>query len=590
MSKLRQMMSEDFTEYPMCKEVLSGMSTEKMDNCVEYLQRQFRENINNPKGLKFIKLEMIDPIDAAKKVTTKNSHSYDISRTDFALAYMYYEYKGVPLQPLPLYVPVMGPIMYIAGSPYFLRMVLSDKLLSPGEGDIFERVYRGKAKISRADRGVCNMHVMEGTEIKKFRINGDVLTCNYFKPTIPANLKITKCETTLVLYLLTKFGYEKTMEMVLGHVPALTDVPDPTAVDPREDIVFTTSNTAELLPKTKHLIGKEGTVKITNVGFRVNREVYKKLDKTGVDRLTNMMCTMFYILDGLPYLTLEHVDNKEAWIIPFSDTLYGKNNDDQIKALSAKSHLEGLSNYVTGVVLSDIDKEFGGTLGQDFTTDGFFKLMVVLIHNYDEWRASAALVSAAVTDKRLRLYYYMFVDIITQMNVLNMLMSSAKNQNLDVNGVLKVIRGELNIGRMYRMKGGGGKQGPSKPNQAVKPLASYSGDHKYFKVTSDLELQVNISGAMSKRPGGGGSESGDPTTLLDSGQCVGGTPNVITKSRLAANRYVNCFLPYDSETETIRYDDQIRADLAHLDDVLSRTSHRPKNIKMPKHFNIYNDI
>lgn len=570
------------THYPVNQDILRGLSEDKMLDCHRYLERQFQENICSEKGLKFISLKLMDPITAAKRVTTRTTHSYDISRTDFALAEMHYEYKGEPLPPLPLYVPVVGPIMYIAGSPYLLRMVLSDKLLSPGKNDIFMRVYRGKAKISRSDRGSMKMISKEITT----RVTGTVLVGNFFTPTIPAAMKITKCEPTLMLYLLARFGFHEAMRQVLGYSVKVHKVDDPLLVDPEDRIFFTTSFTHETVAKSKPLIGKSMDVKITNVGFSLSKEEFNRLNTTETDRLVNVLSTMFYILDGMPSIEAEYMEVDGYWMIPFRDTLYGV-GDDRTKELQAQSHIDGLMKYMTGVVLDDIQKEFGETLGHDFSQDGFFKLMVVLMHRYNDWRNASPLISASVTDKRLRLYYYMFVDIITQMNVVNMLVNKPKSRQPDAAGVLKIIRSELNIGRSYRMKGGAGKQGAMKPNQAVRALSSYSGDHKFFKVTSDVDVQVNVIAAMSKR---GGSNNGDPTTLLDSGQCVAGTMNAITKGRLAATRFINCFAPYDPVTGTIRYDDEIRRDLVEINKVLGRSSHRPKNIAMPPEFNIHGDL
>ena len=579
------------THYPANDKILRGLSTDKMQNCITYLEKQFKENIASPTGLSFDRLEVVDPISAAMNVTTRQNHSYDITRTDFALAYMHFTYKGEALEPLPLYVPVIGPVMYIAGSPYILRMVLSDKLLSPGTNDLFMRVYRGKAKISRADRGGFTLHYREKDKVIASREVGDVLLGNYFTPTIPSNMKITKCSPTLILYLLAKFGYEKMLDMVLGFSLKVVTIEDPLLVTTKDDVVFSTSNNSFTIAKSKHLIGKDYEVKITQAGFTLPRADYDKLSSTLKERLHNTVATLFYILDGMPSIEPQHIQLDGFWMIPFRDTLYGK-DDDRKKELTASSHIAGLEGYMTDIVISDIHKEFGDTLGYDFRTDGFFKLMVVLLHKYNEWRTASALISASVTDKRLRLYYYMFVDIITQINIVNMLINNPKQtRSLDAAGVKKVIRTELNIGRMYRIKGGAGAKGAMKPNQAVKPLSSYSGDHKYIKITADTDIQINVIGAMggaiSKRIG---SNEGDPTTLLDPGQCIAGTMNAITKSRLAATHYLNMFAPYDPNTETIRYDDEIREDIEELTTVLGRSSHRPTEIKIPREFNIHGDL
>jgi hypothetical protein len=586
-SRILEKMTDAVRTYPVCNSVLAGMSEEKMKHCVSYLETQFAETFKGANGLLFIRLEVVDPITAAKRLSNKKlSLNYDISRTDFALCYMHFEYQGKALTPLPLYVPVSGPILYIAGSPYIVRMVLSDKLLSPGESDIFKRVYRGKAKISRAPRTQCLLHHVSPEGAGTVVIEGDVLTGNYFKPAITASNRVTKSEPTLVLYLLAKFGYDKAMEMVLGFVPEVIDVPDIENAHQAGFQVFSTRMSMTRLAQVKATVGKNQMAMVTAIGFRIPEKQMASLPADQLDLLYDVMTTLFYILDGLPQIEIAMFRIPAYWLIPFRDTLYGTSDDDRKRELQARSHLEGLKNYVTDLVINDIHREFGDTLNQDFSTDGFFKLMVVLLHHYREWRKTSALISAAVTDKRLRLFYYMFIDVITQMNVINMLINNPKNYNLDENGVLKIIRGELNTGRMYRIKGGAGKKGASKKNQSVKPLASYGGDHKYFKVTSDLELQVNINSAMSSK---GGSNDGDPTTLLDPGQCVGGTMNAITKTRLAATRYVNCYLPLDPETETIRFDDQVKSDLKHLKMVLGRTSHRPAGVSIPREFDIYGD-
>ena len=490
------------------------------------------------------------------KLCTAAAKEYDLAETTMFLAKVAFSYEGLDFTERYLYIPYLKPgsMMYIAGSLYAVKPSLTDKTISPNDDnkEVCIRLLKTVAKVGKLEYGI-NVNTRTITITTNHMVDLVRRRSNYVSYT-PAN-------ATLLHYLLAKYGYAVAMQMVLGFVPEVITAEEALTrqhtAEGHQEVIYSSKGVA---PRTRVRTPWEPP----NVALVIPASARTTISD-------NVCGTFIYIVDHFHTVTIDTLEDKRMWTHYLGYILYGKQNILDLQPL-VKGHLTALDSYVPPIVQQRIYEEFGDYLDQDFSVDGFFKLLVVTMQRFDIWVISASDISASPYDKRLTAMYLLFKPFMLSINELAFQIAGQQNNPPSMKSMSTLCNKAITPKKAYSLR---------KMKDVVSPI-SYSGDHKYFKITGPIDLQLNITGHKSRN-----AKSVTAITLLDESQCIGGTMSGITKSRLSPLSFINIFAPYHPPTRTLLPSRKVVNSTKSLRGVLRNTSRLSSRTILPKEYRVY---
>lgn len=524
--------------------IARGLATSECMSLVDMLDEILRSTFSDRSlQLVYTGYSRVSPDEAAlevKKVSKSKGH--DISVSDLHMVKFSFQYgehldKTVDKYRWNVFVRP-GNQVYLGGTSYVVRPVLTDKIVSPGTESTFLRLLRDKLSISRMSY-TC---LLSNEKV----IDMSVALMSLFR-TKPKE-KATSCKSTVMHYLLGQYGVTGALR-VLGLPPVQVATND--TISRATGIVTYSSNTTNG----------------SKLVFAINEN----------DRTTSMdqfMCNVFYLLDNTP-MRLEDLDSIGEWRRALGGILYG-NKAPIWLTMNMQRHYETLlTSYMPPVMLKFIEMDFGDMLG-DLSEEGFFKLLALTFNNFDAWMSIANEISAVAYDKRLSVNYFVLYDTITRVNRIAWELTEAKLANrLNEKVVTDCLSKYFTMRGMYKMT--------DKENISVQSL-SHHVDTYVYKLSTAVAIQLNTGGATGAKKSGAKNPI-DSTTLLHESQLSIGTLSGISAARLSPLNMLNIFARLDPITKTVIPSVH---DLMHLEsirEVLSRTPHRSKTGELPKLFN-----
>lgn len=498
--------------------VMEGLATTYMPLGEQYVDHVFRcASSSFPQGLEYVGYERCTPTEEFNEITRlkNNKRTYDLAESNLYLVKYYFKFQGVELPPRYMYLPYVsrGGIIRLGGGCFHISPVLTDKVISPGLNSVFVRLLRDKVNFERCYHSFVVNDVRETIQIVWSRI--------YRRSSESKKMPMTtKANTSVVHYLLAKYGFTGMFEKFCRFKPIIGYEEINEVNYPREEYVICQSS--QIKPKT--YVGEYYNATKIRVAIPV---------KHWDGFVQSLVSGFFYVVDHFPdRIKPDYVDKPSLWMILLGHIIFsgvfgeGKLYDD------IKEHFFSLDEYVDSIVVRKLE-EIG------YHVDDFYDLMALIVKHFDTWVVSASESMISLYGKTMEVLYYAFYDITSAIFRTNFKLNKlAMKKQLTSKEIIETMNKQLKMGAIY---------GLTRSNIAVSSVA-YSGDNLYPKITSVVAQQQSTSGA---------TRGHRTRTVVDASKCIhtsmveAGSLLFLSKSNPTPAVRVNMYLNVDLNTGTI---------------------------------------
>lgn len=498
---------------------MDGLACTYMKYVEEYIDEVYRSASQSfPEGLEYLGYERCTPEEEYSLCTRvrNNKRTYDLARSDLYLVKYKFAFQGsTDKLDRFIYLPYVndGGIFQLGGSKFHITPVLSDKVISPGYDSVFVRLLRDKIIFKRCYHSV----VVSGKRETSHVIWSQIYRKLKDGKKIPIT---TKANTCLAHYLFAKHGFTKTFMQYTGLVPVVVDGEVDTSLYPPNQYV--TVESSQVKPKTF-------------MGDFYTPSTLKLLVPT--DKFTNEIKSLcvgfFYVIDHFPTrFKPSYLDNCSLWMVLLGHIVFSGMYGENKLYTSIQEHFISLDDYVDTIVIKKL-KESG------YIVHDFYDLLMLVISNFNSLVLDNANSTNSMFGKSLEVLYYVLYDITTGIFKVNFRLGKlATKKPLTINDVVEAFNKEMKPRAIFGLASG----------KIITESVSYSGDHKYFKVTSKITEQESLPGAArgkSKRLTVGVDKH------LDISMIEAGSVLFLSKSNPSPTNRINPFVNVDLGTGTI---------------------------------------
>lgn len=448
--------------------IADGIAVQHMAYTEQYVQDILTSvHKDFPKDLEYVGCERCSPAEEFRKVTEKKGSraSFDIARSDLYLMKYYFKYKGELLSPKYLFLPFVGAAgsLVLSGSRYFIAPVLSDVVISVGVNEVFVRLLRAKIRFHRIAQNI----IVDGNETTVQVIWSAI----HNKNTAMKKLKSpVNAFTTLPHYLFCKYGFYETFSR-FGKCNVTVGTSNINKNDyPENEWVICGST------RKKPRGAARGLYEPSNIRLAIRKEEFTPFVKS-------LVAGFFYVADLFPdRITPEYVDVPRLWkillgLILFSDVISeGKLHDDIDK------HIDSLDSYMDVIIknkLKDIKLE----------CEDIYVLFSIIIENFNTWLLEATDDVNSMYGKELSVLYDVLYDISNSIFQMLFKLRAVTKKELTRDAIDRTMAKHFRMKTIYQIV---------KQRKGVSTLG-YSGDNKFFKITSELVPQSSSGGRGSKK-------------------------------------------------------------------------------------------
>lgn len=450
--------------------VMDGLSTYYIPKCAEYLDSIIKSVSKSfPQGLTYHGYERCSPLEEFEETTRHKGvkRTFDLARSDIYLVKYFFAFEGQPLPTRYIYLPFVNTAgtFYISGALYHMTPVLSDKVISPQLDSVFVKLVRDKLIFKRCYHSIVVNGMREMKQI--------VWSAIYRKTTKVKVTATTGANTTVAHYLFAKYGVTDTFKKYCGFKP-----------------IYGTSETitVEKYPKNKYVICE--STKIKPSGFK--QKFYEPSDLRMAIPISHwnthtesLVSGFFYVVDHFPNrITVEAIDNTSIWMILLGHIIFTGHFSEGKLYQNVDEHFISLSEYIDFIVIEQLKQI-------NYHIENFYDLLDIIVKDFNEIVIrSSTTASNSVYNKTFDILSYVLFDIISGINRTNFKLNKmASKKKLNFNDVMNVFTSQLKMGAIYKLSSG----------KVVAAGASYSGDHKYPKLTAIVSEQETVQGTRAKK-------------------------------------------------------------------------------------------
>lgn len=490
-----------------------------------------------PEGFTYVRGDRCTPQEEFDEATRKknNKRMFDVARSDIYM--MKYIFRHVDKNGKTeeirryMYLPSVGDagVIYLGGSRFVISPILADRVISKGEDSIFVKLIRAKLTFQREQQhflanDVTGRDYRETVHVAWSLMYNKNLKMQKLKPVIKAN-------TTLVHYLLCKYGFVEMFQKFAHTVPILGDAKTISEAEyPPADWVIIKTNTHSRPARTYTLKAYAPTT----IRLAIRREAYTPMVK-------NLVCGFFYIVDHFPtYVRPNFIDTPEhpyrreraLWMQLMGHLLFSSNINPGKLESDIEEHIRSLDEYVDEVMKLKF-REIG------MPVDDIYQLFGIVLEHFQDWILSARDHVSSMYDKELSVLYYVLDEITKQINKFYFKLKAASKKDLNTKEITTMMNQTLRTGLVYSI---------TKKHGEVSTI-SCPGDNKAFKTTAQLVPQTSSSRQTGRKDNAAVS---DPTKKIHISVCeVGGYAN-LPKSDPSGHARLNPHLRTDSKGVVLR--------------------------------------
>ena len=562
------------------------------DALLAYITKRCKAIFNNVNyGLEFVKVERCTSAETVRLLMNRSEKEHDITSSTMFLSRFTFQVGNNKIIQY-TYLPYVKDkiFVYISGTPHTIVDVISDKCISPGMSGVFVRYLKNKMNIP----------------FLKYSISRNKLIKEVIVPhTEPLNPRSSNSapKVPVLWYLLSKYGLRETIKQLHGCSIKIISSDDVDKYTSRDDVtlystVFGAHLTMQSVSKNRKGLRVRAAkdIRISRFTLRyryVNDGGYKDRVPTRIHFIVKnefatplmdqTMASLFYVLDVMTSIEGKDLYNLDVIEYIMSIIVFKEPGKTDLNSMRKRlcDKIATLDGHVDQYMQEILEAEFGDTLKEDFSRDGFYKIMKVVYIRYKCWRESARPIVSNVIDKRFEILDYITVPLFKRLNTMNFSMSQAMvNRGVapDLGTIRNALTKDLTLSIMFGIRSGT----PSCTR------ITYSGDNIFNKHTSTLHLQFNVPSSTgnvkSRKSKKGGKGRADPSTLIHASHPFAGTAVGVAKSRDTGLKYHGLFSPLHPGTHTIvPPKDQILRSKP-LEDILSGMANRSRMIDVPAEF------
>lgn len=499
--------------------VMDGLAVTYMRHAEEYIDKVFRSASKSfPEGLKYLGYERCTPEEEYLESTKikNNKRSFDLAKSDLYLVKYSFSYMDQPIPNRYIYLPFVndGAILSLGGSRFAITPVISDKVISPGFDNLFVRLLRDKIIFKRTYHAV----VINGKRETNHVIWSQIYRKNRSGKKPAAT---TKANTAIAHYLFAKHGFSAVFQKYCGFVP----------------IVGTTEITPENYPEDQWIICESTKVKPkTFIGdFYTASEMKLAVPKDQWNNITKgLVVGFFYVVDHFPNRLLPtYLDSINTWMILLGHIVFSGHFGENKLYQNILEHFISLDDYIDTIVTEKL-KEC------NYEVNDFYDLLVLVISEFNSMVLDNTNSANSMYGKNLEVLYYVLYDITASIFKVNFRLGklASKKNPLTMNDVIETFNRNVKPGAIFGLASG----------KIITESVSYSGDHKYFKITSKITEQESLPGATR---GKGKRLSVGVDKHLDISMVEAGSVLFLSKSNPSPTNRINPFVELDITTGTI---------------------------------------
>jgi len=327
------------------KELVEGIAVAQMQRPEQYIDRIWRcaEKLFQP-GLSYEGYKVCSPLQRYQLATLKaeDKHFYDISRSDVYAVKFIFHHNGEPLLEKVLLMPFpgVGGTIHLRGTEYLISPVLCDRSFSVAGDSLFIPLVRARLTFHRFSWQVS----VNGRNSSIYVYHSTIY--NHQIPTeVRKHRDFVDAKTTLPLYMLAKYGFDRTFVEFFGFKP----------------VIGYQEVNAENYPVDKWTIfSSSGVVpcgvrnsdwKATALRIAVpNTELNETVEST--------IAGFFYSADCFPdRITLEDIDEVRLWRTIWGLSCFGPSDGEGLLVSKTEAHLDSIDKYVDDEVKRNLFRD-----------------------------------------------------------------------------------------------------------------------------------------------------------------------------------------------------------------------------------------
>jgi hypothetical protein len=498
--------------------VMDGIACLYMKYVEEYIDNVFRSaSLSFPEGIKYHGYERCTPYEDYDEDTKvkNNKRNYDLADSDLYMVKYKFSHNGEMIKDRYIYLPYVrdGGIISLGGTKYHITPVLSDKVISPGIDNIFVRLLRDKLIFKRC----YHSYIVDDERKIDY-----VIWSNLYRKTKDKKVgSTTKSESCIAHYLFAKYGFSETFNKYVGCVPIVGEEDITVEKFPINDWVIVKSHQI----KPKSYMGK--FYEPNNIRIAIPRDKWNNISK-------GLLVSFFYIVDHFPNrIKPAYVDNTSLWMILLGHILFSGNYGENKLFSNIEEHFISLNDYVDGIVIEKLAEN-------NYHITNFYDLLALIIDIFNSVIVDNENSSITMFGKNLEVLYYVLYDITSGIFKVNFKFNKllSKKGQITTKDVIETFNRILKPRPIFKLTSG----------RIILESVTYSGDHKYIKITSKITKQESL-------PGGARSKSKRVVVSEDKyvhvSMAEAGSLLYLSKKNPTPTNRINPFVNIDLKTGTI---------------------------------------
>lgn len=346
------------------KTMVEGLSYHRLRSAIGYIDRFIKYGCQGKTQthLRYLGYKELMPKDELKLLFNKVSRTeYDIAENDIYLVEFYFQYGTYDeILKYHFYIPFAskGNVVHLSGNRLLVMPVFADKVISIGERIIFINILTAKYNFTRS----------YGSVVVGERYNRvPIINTEFYKNPSKKQDDTTGANTTVMHYLLANYGYEETMKMLLGFVPA------PTYKEEVEGCVVVKSTG---VPPQGYIRDKLKYVP-TQIRFAIPEALYNESVLMAVGNI-------FYIVDNFPdIVSIADLESTVMWKRLLGEIIHSGNHSLFYLTEKINAHFNDLNSRFDDIITDKLRD-----VGVEAST--LIELIRIIFQNFNTWIMNAS--------------------------------------------------------------------------------------------------------------------------------------------------------------------------------------------------------